>query len=546
MRANRFLMAVSAVALLFVWPSYAPASDPGPAIDVSLATPDDFAAVVIHPRQIAQSPLVAESLKDEMIAGAIKKFGIDPSEVEQIVVLFRMVEQLPGHPKPSPIGIVHFTHDVNAKGIMAKFQAAEGSPGPHRIKEVQIGGKTCLDSGGILITFAPNKNTLIEAPRQIMEKVISGAEPNGPVAERLKKADATQDVLVVLAPEAFPDLDKMFDLAKKGVPPLVVNYLDAAKTVRGATAMFSLTGPRLLRVVLDAKDAEAAGNVEELLQQALRMASGGLALAKQSIPKEMRTTLDPLVKLADEFIDGGKAAKSGSQVNLDFKRPELLDTAGTRIVSAVTQSVLDAHAAARWSQQANNMRQISLAMLMYEQLHSSFPPAAIEKNGTPLLSWRVAILPFLEEDVLYKQFHLDEPWDSPHNREAAKRMPSVFRSPDSPSDGKTRVMLFTGKGAAFDGGKKVMVADIRDGMSNTILCAEAGPDTAVPWTKPEDLVFDPEKPLAALGKVSPRGFITAFFDGSVRTLKVDNETLKALITPDGGEVIDPSKLRGGR
>ena len=107
-------------------------------------------------------------------------------------------------------------------------------------------------------------------------------------------------------------------------------------------------------------------------------------------------------------------------------------------------------------------------------------------------------------------------------------------------------MLFTGKGAAFDGGKKVRPADIHDGTSYTILCVEAGADKAVPWTKPEDLPFDPEKPLAALGKVSPQGFIAAFFDGEWRQLKVDDKTLKALITPNGGEPIDMPKLFGGR
>ena len=158
----------------------------------------------------------------------------------------------------------------------------------------------------------------------------------------------------------------------------------------------------------------------------------------------------------------------------------------------------------------------------------------------------MAILPLLDEHALYKQFHLDEPWDSSHNLEAAKTVPAVFQSPDGPSDGKTRVMLFTGKGAAFDGGKKFGIADIRDGTSNTILCVEAGADKAVPWTKPEDLPFDPESPLAALGKVSPEGFIAAFFDGSVHQLKVDNKTLKTLITPDGGEVVNPVKLYGGK
>ena len=234
-----------------------------------------------------------------------------------------------------------------------------------------------------------------------------------------------------------------------------MNYLDAAKTVRGGTATFSLTGPRLLRVVLDAEDAEAAGNLAELLQQALRMASGGLVVAKQTIPKEMQATLGPAVKLAEQFVDGGNAKKSDTQVIVDFKRPEMLDTAGPQIATALRQSVMDARAAARRAQQLNNMKQICIAMLMYEQIHRSFPPAAIEKDGKPLLSWRVAILPYVGEDSLYKQFHLDEPWDSPHNREVAKKMPLIFQSPDSPGEGKTRVMLFTGKGAAFDGAKKV-------------------------------------------------------------------------------------------
>ncbi len=325
-----------------------------------------------------------------------------------------------------------------------------------------------------------------------------------------------------------------------------VNYLDAAKTVKGGTLTVNLTAPSLLRMVLDAKDAEAADNVQELLDQALRMASGGLVVAKQSIPKEMQKTYGPVVKLADQIIDGTKATKSGSQVVLDVKRPKILDSAGASIVGALNQSVIEARAAGHQTQQMNNMKQICLAMLNYEATFQSFPPAAIVKDGKPLLSWRVAILPFVEQDALYKQFHLDETWDSPHNLEVAKKMPSIFQSPDSPSEGKTRVMLFTGKGAAFDGGKKIRVADITDGSSMTILCVEAGPDKAVPWTKPEDLPFDPEKPLAALGKISPKGFIAAYFDGHVDHLKVDDKTLKALITPDGGEPIDESQLHGGR
>ena len=322
--------------------------------------------------------------------------------------------------------------------------------------------------------------------------------------------------------------------------------LDAVKRLKGGTAIFNLAAPSICRVVLDTKDLQSAAEVEDMLQQALRLAGGGLAMAKQGMPKEAQTTLAPLVKLAEEFVDGAKTTMSGSQVVLDVKRPQILDAGSASIVGAVEQLVMEQRAAVRRTLQTLKLSQISLAISSYRETYGSFPPAAIEKDGRPLLSWRVAILPFLEEGDLLRRLRLDEPWDSPHNLEAAKTVPRVFQSPDGPSDGKTRVMLFTGKGAAFDGGKKVQMADIRDGLSNTILCVEAGPDKAVPWTKPEDLPFDPANPLAALGNVSPQGFLAAFFDGHVMLLKVDNETLKALITPDGGEPIDPAKLRGAR
>ena len=541
MHSSRLFIALFAAALFAAWPGFARATDPtNPAIDVSLVTPDDFIAIVIHPRQIARLPLVTELLQEEMIATAIKKLGIEPTEIQQMVVLGRMNVKVSGE----PIFFVsaRFTHEVNAKEVLSKF--SKDSP----VEEVKIRGKTCfrLKNQFAPMAYAPDKNTVVLAGQEVMKDIVDAGEPKGPLVERLKKADASNEIVVAVEPGAIANLATILEAIKKKAPPLVATYLDAAKTVRGGTAHFSLRGPTLLSVALDAKDAESADNLEELLQQSLRMAGAGLVVAKQAMPKDMRPTLDPLLKLADELIDGGKAAKSGSRVTLDFKRPKDLDTAGAVIAGALGKSIVDARSAARRAQQMNNMKQIAVAMLMYEQIHGSFPPAVIEKEGKPLLSWRVAILPFLEEDVLYKQFHLDEAWNSPHNLEVAKRMPAIFQSPDSPRTGKTRVMLFTGKGAAFDGGKKIAATDIRDGTSNTILCVEAGPDKAVPWTKPEDLPFDPEKPLAALGKISPQGLIAAFFDGHVEQLKVDNKTLKALITPDGNEVIDPEKSRFGR
>ena len=230
----------------------------------------------------------------------------------------------------------------------------------------------------------------------------------------------------------------------------------------------------MLRVVLDAKDAEAAGNVDEMLQQALRMAGGGLVVAKQTMPKEMQATFAPLLKLADQLIDGAKTTKSGSQVTLDVKRPEILDSAGASIVAAVQQSIMEARAAARRNQQMYNMKHISLAMLNYEPIYQSFPPAAIEKDGKPLLSWRVAILPYLGQDALYKQFHLDEPGTARTTLKSPRKSPRFSNRPTAPAKARRGSCFSRARVRPLTAGRRSAMMDIRDGTSTTLLCVEAG------------------------------------------------------------------------
>jgi hypothetical protein len=541
-------MATSAALLFIAWLDRGHAADPVRPIDVSLVRPDDCAAMVIHPRRIARSPLAAELLKDETVAEVVKKFGFDPADVEEIVLLAGKSDDKPPLPPVTVVMLTRFTHDVDVKEVLVKFQVAVGPPRREPLVEVPVGGKTCFDLGTAFDApraHALSKNTIVMTWKENMKNVLAVSEPKGPLVERLKKADADNDVILAVEGGDYPD--RFLDDLKRNASPLLASYLDAAKTLQRTTATFNLSAPSLLHAALEAKDADAAGIVDGLLQKALKMAGDGLDSAKQNMPKESQTPLGPLVKLAEESIDNTEITRSGSESVLNVARPEMLDTARASIVAAVRQTVIDARAAARRAQQANNLRQIALAMIVYESTHRSFPPAASEKDGKPLLSWRVAILPFLGEEALYQKFHLDEPWDSPNNRDLVKQMPAVFQPLEGPKDGKTRIMVFTGKGAAFDGGKTIGNMDIHDGASFTIMFVEAGAEKAVPWTKPEDLPFDAEKPTAALGKAPPQGFMAAFFDGSVlSSLKVDDKTLKALITPAGGEAIDMAKVRGGR
>ena len=141
-------------------------------------------------------------------------------------------------------------------------------------------------------------------------------------------------------------------------------------------------------------------------------------------------------------------------------------------------------------------------MRIVEANNLNFPAAAIiGPNGTPLLSWRVAILPYLgeSEKALYAQFKLSEPWDSPHNKALLAKMPKVY-APVVAKDGEkgknvTHYLGFVGGGASSSADQMVNVNSVNDGTSNTLMIAEAV--TGVPWTKPEDLTFTGRKPAAS-------------------------------------------------
>jgi RNA polymerase sigma factor (sigma-70 family) len=240
----------------------------------------------------------------------------------------------------------------------------------------------------------------------------------------------------------------------------------------------------------------------------------------------------------------------------------------------------------------NNLRQLALAILQYTDTYKRTPaPAIYDKNGKALLSWRVALLPFLEEQDLYRRFHLNEPWDSPHNKALLQAIPPIYApvgnrdrepyatyyqvfvsqadaapgrgtvpSADPAASSGTSMPGEGAKtagsapnpsasanehtiGAAFEKHRRLRLPeDIPDGCSKTILIIEAG--NPVPWTKPEDLPFAMDEPLPLLGGLFTDVINTVLADCSVLPLKhdLDEATLRAAITRNGGEVVDLDRL----
>lgn len=196
-------------------------------------------------------------------------------------------------------------------------------------------------------------------------------------------------------------------------------------------------------------------------------------------------------------------------------------------------------AAAR-AQSTNYLKQIGLAMHVYYDAHQVFPAHAIySKDGkTPLLSWRVAILPYIEQLQLYNQFKLDEPWDSEHNKKLIPKMPQIYGplQGGNAEAGLTYYQVFTGPDTPFPGAKQLKIGDFTDGLSNTLLVVE-GKDMVV-WTKPADLALPKEKDrLTPIGGQFAKGTLGCFADGSVRFFdrSLTGPQLRSMVTPAAGD-----------
>jgi DNA-directed RNA polymerase subunit RPC12/RpoP len=194
-----------------------------------------------------------------------------------------------------------------------------------------------------------------------------------------------------------------------------------------------------------------------------------------------------------------------------------------------------------------NLKQIGYAMADYDAQNGTLPPGAMlsSDGSTPLLSWRVAILPYVGGESLYAQFNLREPWDSSHNIKLLSQMPDVYRLPTDPSDtDRTHYRIFYDKDARqtpsqaiFARNRRISIGWLPAGASNTILVVEAA--EAVPWTKPDELPFPVEDPIEPLlGSIYKNRYDVLFADGQVVTYekgKGNDALLKSAITDKGAD-----------
>ncbi|QDT21302.1 M56 family metallopeptidase [Gimesia chilikensis] len=316
------------------------------------------------------------------------------------------------------------------------------------------------------------------------------------------------------------------------------------------------------------------GEIRKTLEAAQVLGTNLLQQYLQQIVQNQNREQHTMVPLVESSLDLVKSLhfdQAGENVSLTASMTDM--TVLNNTLSSFVPAMIEARKAALRMESFNNLKRLVLAMHLYHSKYKHFPPAVvIGPDGKTPHSWRVALLPFLDQEKLYKEYRLNEPWDSEHNKQVLAKMPAVFKNPvDNRPGHLTSYLAVTGpntvfgkstrpaggagiemstepfatSGLAGGGGVEskaepvagVRMREITDGTSNTIAIVEARRE--IPWTKPEDIPFD-ENSVPELGGFYSGGFCVALCDGTARYLPdaLKSETLKYLLLINDRHVID--------
>jgi hypothetical protein len=470
------------------------------------------------------------------LAEVEQKLGIKPDDIERVTFVIRDFQSMQAG-KPDMWAIVSSSKPWDTKKIM---DALEGKATEKKQKDVTYYVNPAGDGAFYManpktLVFAPNENTLKACMAQ-QEK----PKTSGPL-ERAIKAAGGKAHFFAAASIPKDAVAPMKAMAAKGDPKaadvLDIQTIMISLTISGKDLEMELTG------------AYPSSDKAKTAKNALNDAKSQAGAALMFVPdQKMREQINKL--LGTLTID-----QSGSDVVVKAKTSlDLNALGGQGMLQGLMGGIGRVKGATGKVQGMNNLKQIGLAFHDHASANDSALPTSVwvAPNGQQY-SWRVQILPYIEEDALYKQILANGAWNSPANQQLAMtKMPKTYEHPSKLAPpGKTYYQGFTGQGMPL--GPTTIVAGQRpqparmpasfpDGTSLTLLIVEGG--MPVDWMRPgTDIAFTPQP-----GGFAPRQlgnlwgdntFLGVLADGSAKTFKqtMSGKTLQALITPNGAEVL---------
>jgi hypothetical protein len=468
--------------------------------------------------QLNIAPPRDKELIDRKLAEIDKKFGLGINDIERVTLIFTSIDK-------KEVGVViRTTKAMDQKKILAAMSNAqeEKKEGGAKYFVLERGGE------GMAIHFDGNRAALLTETSGAMRDFLAGAgkPPTAPALARGVQLAAAGRHLVVFA---FRLNARMLDdmLPPRDTPNLMsMNGFIATAKFEGKLAI------EAIGIFSTSDDARRAKPDFESLQRIV------LDDRRGNPPRR-----DQVEWMVHQFFQSAA---------IEHRGVDLVVRGKTDInLAPIVQVARNVNLAPPGQiQSVNNLKNLMLAMHSFHDANKRLPaggePLPGNPNGPPGLSWRVYLLPYIDEGPLYNQIRLNEPWDSAHNKQFWNKMPKLYQLPGKPNDGKTYYQVFRGNETVFPDRIRVTMVGITDGTSNTLAIVEAA--QSVNWMAPDDIPFQMNQPKQMLDRIGNHWgddtFVAALCDGIVRRLRrsMPPMTLQALITRSGGEVLNPDDI----
>jgi hypothetical protein len=499
---------------------------------------DAAATVVLSVADTMASPAVQFYPVEVAEAWCEQNIGFPASRIDRI----KVVVGVPGPSGPTVAVIAMLKADLDVQSLNRE-QVQIDQP-------IDVDGHACypISAAPELVVHLKDPRTLMLATPAYLDPVLRAADSSSPAGALAKMAagvphSGNLTALVAIEP-VRPMLQGLMQMQAEQIPPPLAELTRAPELLDAVLWRVNLADSKEgLQLTMLGRDEASAEQLLEVIKRALDFGRQiGMAQAMNGVQGDdavAQASRQYVQRVADMLVTAFTPVRDGRRLTISGSPSQGLATQGV-LVGLLLPAVQASREAARRMASSNNLKMIGLAMHNYHDTYRHFPGDIQSADGTPLLSWRVAILPFIEQQELYNQFHLDEPYDSPHNIQLLEQMPAIYAHAGRPTPpGSTIYQRPVDEGFLMDPGKEIRMADITDGTSNTIMACEAAPDKAVPWSKPDDLTIDPANPLSGL--VFGPGFQVLLADGSVRflTANIDPQMFAALLTRGGGEPVNP-------
>ena len=489
--------------------------------------PQAFAAASAQPAAIMQTEAVQMAPVEVVQAALIRDLAIDPAKVSRVTAFFTGPVQ---PPQPPGYGLViDFTEPVDARAILPMFQRMPPQVAAHPQLQAMWPRIEAVEGNRVL--FAP------EAILKQM-KAAAAAEPVS-LAKRLASLTQSHVAAVIEPAPVRDDLDQLMATLPE-LPPPFVDVRKVPSLIESVQATVNLGKAFRGSLRVQGIDGPATDKLFALTKTGLQvMRLGIIAESQQKLQSD-----DPveqamaryMLRMADRMVASLTPEREANALLWETEQVVPLATTGV-LVAMILPAIQAARESARMANASNNLKQIAVACHLYAERHGGqLPPRySVDKDGKPLLSWRVHLLPYLEQADLYRQFKLDEPWDSPHNIKLADQMPAIYQDPNAPSESQTVYQVLVGPGTVYQQRIPATFGAIDNaaGLGAAVLAVEADADRAVIWTRPDDLaVPNPGQVPAGLGGLRPNNvFLAIFCDGHIERLTTADPSTPRQLAP---------------